>query len=190
MSMYVNDAGTLREITEAYVNDNGTLRELESIEVNDAGTLRSFPFSTIVVGSFTISYFYDEGTYYRSYVQSESYGTLSTPNNVPLVSTTGFDKITMINSKQTFNSYGPTSDWKLRIGMDWTSNPVNYGDTHPIDHFKIIGVFANSSNPQTITVQGGYGTSNQYFGNHLSSEVTLPAAFVVGNTYTIEAIYT
>jgi len=39
-SIHINDAGTLREITEVHINDAGTLREIEQIYINDAGTLR------------------------------------------------------------------------------------------------------------------------------------------------------
>jgi len=40
VSVYVNDAGTLRQIARAFVNDNGTLRELSEFAVRDNATLR------------------------------------------------------------------------------------------------------------------------------------------------------
>ena len=40
--VYINDSGTLREITGIFVNDSGTLREIQSGWINDSGTLRQF----------------------------------------------------------------------------------------------------------------------------------------------------
>ena len=39
-SIWVNDGGTLREITGIFINDAGTLRDIQEVWVNDAGTLR------------------------------------------------------------------------------------------------------------------------------------------------------
>jgi len=50
--VYVDDNGTLREITGIYVNDNGTLRDIQSGWVNDNGTLRQF-FSKITLSGGT-----------------------------------------------------------------------------------------------------------------------------------------
>lgn len=51
--VYVDDNGTLREITGIYVNDNGTLREITGGYVNDNGTLRQF-YSGVSVDASTI----------------------------------------------------------------------------------------------------------------------------------------
>ena len=39
-SIWVNDGGTLREITGIFINDGGTLRDIQEVWINDGGTLR------------------------------------------------------------------------------------------------------------------------------------------------------
>ena len=46
MAIYVNDNGTLRQISFLAVNDNGTIRRVNEVYVNDGGSLAG-PFSTI-----------------------------------------------------------------------------------------------------------------------------------------------
>jgi len=38
--IYINDASTLREITEIHINDASTLREITEVYINDGGVLR------------------------------------------------------------------------------------------------------------------------------------------------------
>ena len=44
MAIYVNDSGTLRQISFLAINDNGTLRRINEVYVNDGGSLEG-PFT-------------------------------------------------------------------------------------------------------------------------------------------------
>ena len=46
MAIYVNDNGTLRQISFLAINDDGTIRRVNEVYVNDSGTLEG-PFSVV-----------------------------------------------------------------------------------------------------------------------------------------------
>jgi len=55
--VYINDGGTLREITEIWINDASTLREIQTAWINDGGTLRQiFSNTTVTLSGRNISY--------------------------------------------------------------------------------------------------------------------------------------
>ena len=115
MTIFANDAGTIRTLSSIYYNDDGTIRQLTDIYYNDAGTIRQLLASTVVMFTYdwTISGMGNAITTAIAEIQALEY--TGTRSNV-IATGSGTNEIVTISFQDNFDSGNAVSETTVELG--------------------------------------------------------------------------